>query len=286
MAELDITKLPAPRVPIIDERTGLISREWYRWFVNIFNLTGAGQTTTSISDLLVAPPGVTNSEAQVTELEKQVQSLEVVVAEQVAQNYELQKQLQANELSISAQESQIAEITKQLQALNLLPVPTPTDLSSVDKVVVNAGTAAEPSITTKGDLNTGVYFPAADKLAITVGGTESLRVDAAGIAIDSTKKFFLDGVAGTGDTYLLESASNTVDLYTGGSKRFTVSTTNIDLEGHVKIEGVTSTAATGSGEIVFNDSPTLITPNLGGFNGTVTPVTSITVANGVVTAVS
>lgn len=51
----DITRIPAPRVPFIDERTGLISREWYRFFLNLFTLVGAGTVQPSIEDLEVAP---------------------------------------------------------------------------------------------------------------------------------------------------------------------------------------------------------------------------------------
>ena len=50
------TNIVAPRVPIIDERTGLISREWYRFFLNLFILTGSGQNDTSLLDLQVGPP--------------------------------------------------------------------------------------------------------------------------------------------------------------------------------------------------------------------------------------
>ena len=49
----NITNIPAPRVPFIDERTGLISREWFRYLNNIFVLTGSGTTATSIADLEV-----------------------------------------------------------------------------------------------------------------------------------------------------------------------------------------------------------------------------------------
>jgi hypothetical protein len=36
----NITKIPAPRVPLLDERNGLISREWFRFFNNIYVITG------------------------------------------------------------------------------------------------------------------------------------------------------------------------------------------------------------------------------------------------------
>jgi hypothetical protein len=54
----DITQIPAPRVPIIDQQTGLMSREWYRFFVNIFSLTGNGSNNVSLEDLQVGPPPV------------------------------------------------------------------------------------------------------------------------------------------------------------------------------------------------------------------------------------
>jgi len=39
----NITKIPAPRVPLLDSRTGLISREWFRFLNNIYVITG-GET--------------------------------------------------------------------------------------------------------------------------------------------------------------------------------------------------------------------------------------------------
>jgi len=36
----NITKIPAPRVELVDTRTGLISREWFRFFNNIYVITG------------------------------------------------------------------------------------------------------------------------------------------------------------------------------------------------------------------------------------------------------
>jgi len=43
-----------------------------------------------------------------------------------------------------------------------------------------AGTAALPAITTTGDTNTGMFFPAADTIAFTEGGTEAMRIDSSG----------------------------------------------------------------------------------------------------------
>lgn len=43
-----------------------------------------------------------------------------------------------------------------------------------------AGSNTAPSITTAGDTNTGIYFPAADTIAFTEGGVESMRIDSSG----------------------------------------------------------------------------------------------------------
>jgi hypothetical protein len=43
-----------------------------------------------------------------------------------------------------------------------------------------AGSNTAPSITTSGDTNTGIFFPAADTIAFTEGGVESMRIDASG----------------------------------------------------------------------------------------------------------
>lgn len=47
-------------------------------------------------------------------------------------------------------------------------------------VVFAAGTAGAPSISAVSDSNTGIFFPAADTIAFTEGGTESLRIDSGG----------------------------------------------------------------------------------------------------------
>jgi hypothetical protein len=41
----------------------------------------------------------------------------------------------------------------------------------------SAGTAAAPAITTTGDTNTGIFFPAADTIAFAEGGVEAMRID-------------------------------------------------------------------------------------------------------------
>jgi hypothetical protein len=69
-----------------------------------------------------------------------------------------------------------------------------------------AGTVGAPSITTTGDTNTGIYFPAADTIGFVEGGVESMRLDASGnLGIATTSPAYKLDVAGTvrgrGDFY-------------------------------------------------------------------------------------
>ena len=55
-----------------------------------------------------------------------------------------------------------------------------TTLSATGVTTVQAGTNSAPAITTSGDTNTGIFFPAADTIAFTEGGVESMRIDSSG----------------------------------------------------------------------------------------------------------
>jgi hypothetical protein len=47
-------------------------------------------------------------------------------------------------------------------------------------IAASAGTSASPSIHFSGDTNTGIFSPAADTIAFTEGGAESMRIDSSG----------------------------------------------------------------------------------------------------------
>ncbi len=53
----DISNIPAPRVPVVDNN-GLMTRQWYRYLFNLFNIAGAGGSAISNTDMLLAPDAV------------------------------------------------------------------------------------------------------------------------------------------------------------------------------------------------------------------------------------
>jgi hypothetical protein len=114
---LNETNIIAPRVPIIDERSGLISREWYRFFLNLFVLTGGGKNDTSLLDLQVGPP--TQPYIDIHSIDPTPSSFAAYAAG-------------------STQESQIAELQKQIEGLQVAPQ---FDISAINAAIAAASTA-------------------------------------------------------------------------------------------------------------------------------------------------
>jgi hypothetical protein len=105
-----------------------------------------------------------------------------------------------------------------------ISIPAGATLSSTDPLIFPAGTAGDPAITTTGDLNTGIFFPSADTIAFTEGGTEAMRINSSG-NIALAGNIGLGGAtpttSGTGITFpATASAStdgNTLDDYEEGT---------------------------------------------------------------------
>jgi len=76
MPEYDDTRIPAPRVSIIDPRTGLMSREWFRFFVNLYNLADTVGSDDEIQQLKLGPSSSTLETYQAV-IEQQLQDLAI-----------------------------------------------------------------------------------------------------------------------------------------------------------------------------------------------------------------
>jgi hypothetical protein len=145
-----------------------------------------------------------------------------------------------------------------------------------------AGSASAPSITTNGDTNTGFWFPAADTIAASTGGSERLRVDSSGnVGIGLSSAFnqqfqlgsatdqFGGGVSGTITTAYFGSPSS------GSGGRFLISY-NRALGGTTFVTG---TLAAPNNTATMSDAGFLLTAAGGlgygtGSGGTVTQLTS------------
>jgi hypothetical protein len=142
----------------------------------------------------------------------------------------------------------------------------------------SAGSAGAPALTTTGDTNTGIFFPAADTIAFSEGGVESMRIDSAGnVGIGTTSPYaktdIFQATAGyggwkyglnlSGTDYpalrLLATTGNTGNIigHDAGSLVFLNGTTNIlagsermriDAAGNLGL-GVTPSAGGGAIEI-------------------------------------
>jgi hypothetical protein len=98
---------------------------------------------------------------------------------------------------------------------------TETARINTDKqIVAAAGTASLPALTTTGDVNTGIFFPAADTIAFGEGGAEAMRIDSSGnVGIGTTSP---------GAKVEIRGSSNSAQLVLTGTadRGLKISTTN------------------------------------------------------------
>ena len=138
MANVTLTNITPPRVPLTDERTGLISREWYRFFLNLFELTGSGQNTASLTDLQVGPPSLTVD--QINEVvSNATDNLSPSQDALLAQFAELQKQIDGLQKQIQCPCTELtAELEKQIQGLQVQPI---VDVNAIIAAISAASSA-------------------------------------------------------------------------------------------------------------------------------------------------
>jgi len=81
------------------------------------------------------------------------------------------------------------------------------------------GSAGAPSITNTGDVNTGIFFPAADKIGLVTGGVERIRLnDIGGVTVTSTAGgHFVVNEGGIDSDFRVESDGNANMLFVDGA---------------------------------------------------------------------
>lgn len=132
----NITNITPPRVPLTDPRTGLIAREWYLFFLNLYDLTGG--STTSLEDIQKGPPA------------------ETVDANAI---------LSAAQLSSGILPSDLAPLETAIQALAVAPAYTPqlprlrygSFYDTTDQTAALANTAYAMTFNST-DITNGVYI--------------------------------------------------------------------------------------------------------------------------------
>jgi len=165
---LNITQIPALRVPIIDPRTGLISREWYLFFFSLFNLTGSGSNAISLADVQVGQPE-SQLETQQVLVDAAFQALGVTPSESgwEASQGSIENALQGFGVSPTDSEwiAQQLSVFNGLDALAIAPAYTPqvpdmrygvfSDTTTQTAAAINTAYAVTFNTT---DLSNGVYI--------------------------------------------------------------------------------------------------------------------------------
>lgn len=132
---LNVTNIPAARVPFIEPETNLMTREWYRFFYNIFLLSGAGSNQVSLSDLQVGPPA------------ENISAIVDAATANIGPDYQYQYQELANDVQGSYlapnYQEQIQALNIAVQSANLEPRTQTGTLAyqNSDNVAITGGTA-------------------------------------------------------------------------------------------------------------------------------------------------
>jgi hypothetical protein len=110
-----------------------------------------------------------------------------------------------------------------------------------------AGSAAAPSITTAGDTNTGIFFPAADSIGFSEGGVEAMRIDTSGnlrlgtaTATGGKQMIAFDNAGQSGTRYIHSSST-----YNAAALTF-LQADNSTAMGFIYCDGAATTYATSS----------------------------------------
>lgn len=117
-----------PRVAFIDPRTGNVSREWYMFFLSLFELSGG--SSISLDDLQKGPPAITVDELNIS-IDKATGNLAPSQDGLLSQIAELQKQTQALEVQVRPELGTMASLQQDnvpWLKFDSTPESVPTDM--------------------------------------------------------------------------------------------------------------------------------------------------------------
>ena len=149
----NITNIPPQRVPFIDERTGLISREWYRFLLNLFQITGNGTSDTSTVDLQLVPQAQVDF-GDLNDSYTQAALSYVSNAGDLSNSYD--------QAMLSYQVACVEQMQSDIDSLKVQPKPLevhPTPYGSFFDTTSQTGSITAPTLITFNtvDLQSGVY---------------------------------------------------------------------------------------------------------------------------------
>lgn len=179
---MSLTRIPGSQVPVL-ENSGLMSREWYRFLYNLFEFAGGGASTVTPTELQAEvdalevqvsgiatevntlETSVTTLDADLTALESQVQTLEdednLSVLAPVAKPYDASDALQQSQLASLA--NRLCCVEQQMQSLTLAP-PVAVPASAV----YDSLTLAPPRVATS-EMNFGSFYDTTTQTAAATG---------------------------------------------------------------------------------------------------------------------
>ena len=299
MANLNITNIPAPRVPFIDERTGLMAREWYRFFLNLFILTGSGNNPTTLDDLQIGPPNQPDLAELLIQINQNIapqyedQSGDFLATLDAAQLMSMMARFDNAEAAIQGAYLNPIVQTGTIANYNLDGSPTAGGITygtgsalavspagTVGQVLVSGGAGTPTWSTDGGGTVTGVSVVSANGLA----GTVATATTTPAITLSTTVTGLLKGngtaisAAASGTDYAPATSGASI-LYGNGSGGFS----NVTIGTGVSFAAGTL-SATGSGGTVTSVTGTAPVVSSGGATPAISMPAATTSVNGYLTS--
>lgn len=170
---MSLTRIPGNQVPVL-ENNGLMSREWYRFFYNLFQLTGGGS-----SDITPA------------ELQAEVDALDTAVAGLTVEVNNLDTQVTSLDGSVNALSNQVAAVEDEANYSYLEP---PDNAGEIEKSIQDAklsqmqccindlagaiqGLNLRPPTIVNGDLGIGAFYDTTTQTAAAINTAYAMTFD-------------------------------------------------------------------------------------------------------------